>query len=310
MPTANLRDTFGIAVPTLVLLVSADAPIDSPEVAAAGRELVDKLAHTQGVEQVESFWTSDQLGAALQSKDGRKALIRAQLAGDDNELADRGRALAAQFGGTHGPLHVEATGYAVLLAETEDIAKQDLVKSEVIAIPLTFIALFLIFRGLVAALIPVGIGVLSIVGTTFVMRVLGEITDVSIFAINLASALGLALAIDYSLLIVERYREELQECDRPEAIIAALSTAGRTVVFSGRDSRFGAVRPRGVPDVLPAIVRLRGDLRRRDRCRRRRRRPARHPRRRRSRASTRSPSPGSASGCHRAPGAGTRSQRW
>ena len=85
---------------------------------------------------------------------------------------------------------------------------------------------------MVAALIPVGIGILSIVGTTFVMRVLGEITDVSIFAINLASALGLALAIDYSLLIVERYREELQECDRPEAIIAALSTAGRTVVFS------------------------------------------------------------------------------
>ena len=148
----QLRDTFGIAVPTLVLLVSADAPIDSPEVAAAGRELVDKLAHTQGVEQVESFWTSDQLGAALQSKDGLKALIRAQLAGDDNELAKRGRALAAQFGGTHGPLHVEATGYAVLLAETEDIAKQDLVKSEVIAIPLTFIALFLIFRGLAIAM--------------------------------------------------------------------------------------------------------------------------------------------------------------
>ncbi|MFG1933890.1 MMPL family transporter [Mycobacterium sp. NPDC048908] len=229
----QLRDTFGMAVPTLVLLVSADAPIGSPEVTAAGRELVDKLAHAQGVERVESFWTSDQLGTALQSKDGRKALIRAQLAGDDNELADRGRALAAQFGGTHGPLYVEATGYAVLLAETEDIAKHDLVKSEVIAIPLTFIALFLIFRGLVAALIPVGIGVLAIFGTTFVMRVLGEITDVSIFAINLASALGLALAIDYSLLIVERYREELQGCDRPEAILAALSTAGRTVVFSG-----------------------------------------------------------------------------
>ncbi|KRE25318.1 hypothetical protein ASG82_17195 [Mycobacterium sp. Soil538] len=229
----RLLDTFGIAVPTFVLLVSADAPLDSPEVAASGRELTDELAHAQGVERVESYWKSAEVDAALQSKDGRKALIRAQLAGDDNELADRGRALAAQFGGTHGPLYVEATGYAVLLAETEDIAKQDLVKSEVIAIPLTLIALFLIFRGLVAALIPVGIGVLAIFGTTFVMRVLGEITDVSIFAINLASALGLALAIDYSLLIVERYREELQGCDRPEAILAALSTAGRTVVFSG-----------------------------------------------------------------------------
>jgi RND superfamily putative drug exporter len=73
---------------------------------------------------------------------------------------------------------------------------------------------------------------LSIVGTTFVMRALGEITDVSIFAINLASALGLALAIDYSLLIVERYREELRERDRPEAILAAITTAGRTVAFS------------------------------------------------------------------------------
>ena len=204
----QLRDTFGIAVPTFVLLASADAPIDSPEVAAAGRELVDRLAHEQDVERIESYWTSGQLGATLLSKDGRKALIRAQLAGDDNELAKRGRTLAAQFGGTHGPLHVEATGYAVLLAETEDIAKRDLVKSEAIAIPLTFIALFLIFRGVVAALLPVGIGVLSIVGTTFAMRVLGDVTDVSIFAINLASALGLALAIDYSLLIVERYREE------------------------------------------------------------------------------------------------------
>ena len=228
----QLRDTFGIAVPTFVLVASADAPIDSPEVAAAGRELVDRLAHAQNVERVESYWTSGQLGATLRSKDARKALIRAQLAGDDNELAKRGRALAAQFGGTNGPLYVEATGYAVLLAETEDIAKQDLVKSEAIAIPLTFIALFLIFRGVVAALLPVGIGVLSIVGTTFAMRVLGDVTDVSIFAINLASALGLALAIDYSLLIVERYREELQERDRPEAILAALTTAGRTVVFS------------------------------------------------------------------------------
>ena len=229
----QLRDTFGIAVPTFVLLVSADAPIGSPEVAAAGRELVDELAHAQGVERVESFWTSDQLGTALQSKDGRKALIRGQLAGDDDELADRGRALAAQFGGAHGPLYVEATGYAVLLAETEDIAKtgpgQVRGHRDTADIHRAVPDLPRVRRR----------------PDTGRDRCLGhrrndirdartsEITDVSIFAINLASALGLALAIDYSLLIVERYREELQGCDRPEAILAALSTAGRTVVFSG-----------------------------------------------------------------------------
>ena len=121
------------------------------------------------------------------------------------------------------------------LAETQ-VNKQverDLRTAELFAFPLLFLLSLLFFRSLVAALLPLLVGALAIVGTFLVLRVASELTSVSIFALNVAIGLGLGLAIDYSLFIVSRYREEIARTGAGlEAMRRTLATAGRTVLFS------------------------------------------------------------------------------
>jgi putative drug exporter of the RND superfamily len=109
----------------------------------------------------------------------------------------------------------------------------DLARAESIAVPITLVLLVLVFASAVAALLPLAVGGFAIVGTLLLLRLLAELTDVSIYALNLTTALGLGLAIDYSLFIVSRYREELRAGREPEdALVATMRTAGRTVLFS------------------------------------------------------------------------------
>ena len=109
----------------------------------------------------------------------------------------------------------------------------DLLVMEMIAIPLSFLVLVWVFGGLLAAALPMALGALAVVGSMTVLRLITFTTEVSIFALNLSTALGLALAIDYTLLIVSRYRDELAEgSDREEALIRTMATSGRTVLFS------------------------------------------------------------------------------
>jgi RND superfamily putative drug exporter len=111
--------------------------------------------------------------------------------------------------------------------------KRDLVVMESIAIPLSFLVLVWVFGGLLAAALPVAVGLLAIAGTTAVLRAVALTTEVSIFALNLTVALGLALALDYTLLIISRFREERADgADRDEAMTRTMATAGRTVLFS------------------------------------------------------------------------------
>jgi RND superfamily putative drug exporter len=111
--------------------------------------------------------------------------------------------------------------------------ESDLRRAEMIAFPLLFLLSLLFFRSLVAALLPLVVGLLAIVSTFLMLRVVNELTDVSIFAINLVTGLGLGLAIDYSLFIVSRYREEIARSGPGlEAMRRTLATAGRTVFFS------------------------------------------------------------------------------
>ncbi len=102
-----------------------------------------------------------------------------------------------------------------------------------LAFPLLFLLSFLFFRSLVASALPLMIGALAIVGTFLILRIASEFGSISIFALNLTTALGLGLAIDYSLFIVSRYREEIAK-DGPglAAMRRVLATAGRTVFFS------------------------------------------------------------------------------
>jgi RND superfamily putative drug exporter len=229
----TLERRFGVQPPNLVLLVSSERSVDDPAVARAGASLARRLAREPGVDGVTSYWSGGADARRLRGSSGRSALIEARLAGDEDAQSAAARRLAARYRGQHGALAVGVAGRAALVAETEDQVKRDLTKAELIALPLTLAALFLVFGGFLAATLPLAVGIVSIVGTMLALRLVSEVAPVSVFAVNLATALGLGLAIDYSLLIVARYRDELRRGAEPhEAIAESMATAGRTVLVS------------------------------------------------------------------------------
>ena len=131
-------------------------------------------------------------------------------------------------------LDVSMGGYAPSFNEVNDQTKKDLTKAELIAFPILALLLLLVFRGVIAASIPLVIGGISIVGTLFVLRVMSLFVDTSVFALNIATALSLGLAVDYALLMVSRYREEIGRAGASrEAHRRTVETAGRTALFSG-----------------------------------------------------------------------------
>jgi RND superfamily putative drug exporter len=124
-------------------------------------------------------------------------------------------------------------GRAEVFHQVGDQVEKDLQKAESIAVPITLVLLVLVFGSVVAAGLPLAVGGLAIVGTFLVLRVLASLTQVSIFSLNLTTAMGLGLAIDYSLFIVSRYREEMRAGLEPhDAVVRSVQTAGRTVGFS------------------------------------------------------------------------------
>ena len=228
---AALERTPSGSRPNLVLLVRADRRVDDPGVAARGRELVRALGREEGIRWVNSYWQTK--APALRSRDGQRALIVGRIQGSELTASKRSAAIAARFGGAHYGLHVGVGGEAAIADQAQRTIAEDLARAELIALPITLLVLVLVFGSAVAALLPLLVGVVAMVGTSAVLRVIAEVADVSIFAQSLTTALGLALAIDYALFIVSRYREELGHgASPPEAIQATLQSAGRTVVFS------------------------------------------------------------------------------
>jgi uncharacterized membrane protein YdfJ with MMPL/SSD domain len=148
----------------------------------------------------------------------------------DKEAQETGADVAEQLSTHPG---VVTGGPAVAQEQVNKQVEKDLQKAEMLAFPLLFLLSLLFFRSLVASLLPLLIGGLAIVGTFLILRVASELGSISIFALNLTTALGLGLAIDYSLFVVSRYREEIAKSGPGlEAMRRVLATAGRTVFFS------------------------------------------------------------------------------
>ncbi|MFD5767212.1 MMPL family transporter [Streptomyces sp. NPDC127049] len=230
--TKALEREFPGSQPNLLLLVDAGkAGVDDPAVAAEARRLTERLSAEPGVEGVGSYWAAG--SPALRSEDGTKAVVAARIAGEEKaagELLDR---IAPEYRGTHGPVEVTLGGGLAVRHEMQTIIQEDLLRAELIALPLTLVLLVMVFGSAVAALLPLGVGIVAILGTNAVLRGITEFTDVSVFAQNLTTALGLGLAIDYALFVVRRYREELAAGAEPSAAVrTTLRTAGRTVLFS------------------------------------------------------------------------------
>ncbi|MFI0896796.1 MMPL family transporter [Streptomyces sp. NPDC020983] len=230
--TKALAENFPDSQPNLVLLVDTrGAGPDAPAVAAEGRRLAAGLAADPGVSGVSSYW--DTRAPVLRAEDGSSAMIAARLRGDDDAVAAEIKRIAPAYRGTHGPVSVTVGGTAEVLHEMQTTIQQDLLRAEMIALPITLVLLVMVFGSAVAALLPLGIGIIAILGTSAVLRGVTGFTDVSVFAENLTTALGLGLAIDYSLFIVRRFREELSAGAAPRGAVATtLRTAGRTVLFS------------------------------------------------------------------------------
>ena len=170
----------------------------------------------------------------LIADDQGSVVIPGHLATEDVE--DDGGAAAEEAKETLSSERFEVGigGFAPSFNEVNDQTREDLTKAELIAFPLLAIMLLVVFRGVIAALIPLVIGVVSILGTLFMLRIMSELVDTSLFALNIATALSLGLAVDYALLMVSRYREELErEGATQEAHRRTVATAGRTVLFSG-----------------------------------------------------------------------------
>ncbi|MET9968718.1 MMPL family transporter, partial [Streptomyces sp. NPDC006356] len=183
---------------------------------------------------VGSYWQADpSAAAALRAEDGHEALIAARITGEEKQAGETLDRIAPEFRGAHGPVEVTVGGPVAVRHEMQTTIQEDLVRAEVIALPVTLVLLVMVFGSAVAALLPLGIGIVAILGTNAVLRGLTEVTDVSVFAMNLTTALGLGLAVDYALFIVRRFREELATGAEPlTAVGTTLRTAGRTVLFS------------------------------------------------------------------------------
>lgn len=231
---AALSERFAEGGPDLVLVVAgADGRrVADPAVAAAGRSLADRLAAEPGLSEVRSPWTTPAPG--LRSDDGTLGLVTARVAGDDSAQSRVAERVAASYGGVADGLDVTVGGRAAVFAEVGSTIERDLARAEAVAVPLTFLLLLLAFGTVVAAGLPLAVGAVSVTGALLVLWLLTRVTDVSVYALNLTTSLGLGLAIDYALLLVTRYREELAAGhDVPVAVRRTVSSAGRTVLFSG-----------------------------------------------------------------------------
>jgi uncharacterized membrane protein YdfJ with MMPL/SSD domain len=214
---------------TGVVVLVEDVQVDS----AAGRERVEDITTRVGADEdvaaVASFYTTG--SRDFFSRDGNSTYLAVQLTptGDD-EIQDAAERISASMEEEPGVL---VGGGAVAQEQAGKQVEEDLRRAELLAFPILFLLSLLFFRSLVAAALPLVVGGLTIVGTLLMLSVASELGSISIFALNLVVGLGLGLAIDYSLFIVSRYREEIAKSGPGlEAMKRTMATAGRTVLFS------------------------------------------------------------------------------
>ena len=219
--------------PDFVILVTAKSGnVDDEDVAAVGTEIAEDLASRPEAIEVGSYWTNGK-PPPLRSTKGDEALIFAILRGDLDVRVKAAEHLSEEFTRDTPLVETAITGISEVARQVSDRSEKDLLRSELITAPLIGIALVLVFGSLVAAGLPLAIGILAIAGTLLVLTILASLTEVSVFAMNLTTGLGLGLAIDYSLFVVSRYREELAAGASSRVSVArTLQTAGRTVAFS------------------------------------------------------------------------------
>ncbi|MFG3258682.1 MMPL family transporter [Streptomyces sp. NPDC048172] len=227
-----IDEKFGGETNLVLLVRSPDGRVDAPAAERTGKALVSDLKKEGDLENVVGYW--DTKSPDLRSKDGREAMVLARVKGSETEQQDNAKGVIDDYKGSYkDTLTVKAGGTAGVSYEMGPQTGEDLVLAESIAVPLVLLLLLVVFGTVVSALLPLVIALIAIVGVFAQLALVGGVTDVSIFAINLTTALGLGLGVDYALLMINRFREQLAAgASVEDAVRRTMSTAGRTVAFS------------------------------------------------------------------------------
>ena len=231
-----LTEELKLSDPAVVIIVdSGSTDVTDPVVAQKGIALEKKIAQEEGVTKTLSYWTSGG-EATLKSNDGKAAFILVYGDGEafTPESQKLGKVMQEKYDGSYEGLTLYAGGVGVVGHAITKKISDDLKIAELISIPLTFILLVLVFGALAASAMPLIVGVAAILGAFFILYLFTLFTTVSIYALNLTTGMGLGLGIDYALLMVNRFREELHRGKNVEdSIVTTMATAGKTVFYSG-----------------------------------------------------------------------------
>ena len=246
---AQLAAKFGRGGDALVLLYDVGRPVADPAARAAVEAAVAPLAADGRVTQVLTAWSTG--NPAFVSHDGDATYAVALLRPGTDEAA-----VAELRGLVEEP--AEAAGLAVAVGGGITVGEaigveveEGILRAETVSVPLTILIQIVVFGGLVAAGVPLLVGALAIVGSIAALFLVSLLTDQSIFAVNIITMLGLGLGVDYSLVMVTRFREEIRTRAVPEALTVAMATVGKAILFSGVTVIFGLGATQFFP--LPAL---------------------------------------------------------
>lgn len=226
---AVINDEFGGQVDIVAMVTAKSGSVDDSAVSTQATALAEEIADDPAVSEAVSYWQTK--APSLRSDDGKYGLIAIKLVNDDlkavkeftDGLADKDTAV----------YDLTLGGPKMMSVESKTQIGKDLALAEGIAVPIILVLLVFAFGSLVAASLPLLIGAVTVFGTFAALSGIASATDVSIYSINLTTALSLGLAVDYALLMVSRYREELAAGRSVEdAVVRTVQTAGRTIVFS------------------------------------------------------------------------------
>jgi RND superfamily putative drug exporter len=221
---------LGVGVADIIALYSRKVgAVDDIEMRSGVMAAIHRIEAEPDVVRVVSYYTTG--AAALVSRDRTATFIVVTLSGDTQhrqEVFDRIKGDFAVDG-----VSVAFAGFVPVNESLYRTIAQDLRRAEIIAFPITAVMLLLIFGSAASATMPLVLGGMAVAMAFLIMRLITMITDLSVFAANVVTLLGLGLAIDYSLFLVSRYREELPALGVAGAVEKAVETTGRAVAFSG-----------------------------------------------------------------------------
>ncbi len=230
---ARITDAFGSVGDDLVVLYTApDATVDEPGLAGPVQAVLDRLEGRSEVVMVASVYDAEHPAFVSTDQHSTYITIRLRNNDEDGKLADLATLEPLLQAG--GGVRTDVGGIYAFLRDANNQVEADIVRAEVVSLPILLVLLLFIFRGLVAAATPLLVGGVAILGGFALTRLIAGFTEVSVFAANVITLLGVGMAIDYALFVVSRFREELAAGQPTAAAVErTLRTAGRTVAVSG-----------------------------------------------------------------------------